>query len=210
MSTAVENRTYQTSQAIVFHKTNERFGGLSNMAPGCPLQINNQTIRTAEAFYQACRYPHLPEVQQEIIRLNSPITAKRYARKYITETRADWDKVRISIMRWSLKAKLLQNQKTFGELLLATKNLPIVEYSEKDDFWGAGPAENNLLTGRNVLGRLLMELREQYKTGQINLNYLPPLAINGFYLLGKPIEGLQPIEEKYNIQPQLLAASVYV
>lgn len=202
MMRTVQFRTYQPNEAIVFHKTNEQFGGLSNMAPGYKLKINNHQILTAEAFYQACRYPHLPEVQEAIILESSPITAKRYARKHVHNTRPDWESKRAAIMRWSLRAKLLQNQSTFGYLLLMTGSLPIVEYSQKDDFWGAKASLSGELVGRNVLGRLLMELRELYKAKQINMNVLEPLQISDFLLLGDPIREIySDVDEK---QQQLL------
>lgn len=59
------------------YKTKEDFGGLSNMAPGCPLQINGVRIPTAEALYQACRFPHLPDLQREIIESLLPPRSSR-------------------------------------------------------------------------------------------------------------------------------------
>jgi len=43
-------RTYQPAECAVFFKTNEQFGGLSNMAPGFPLVVNDVQIRTSEAL----------------------------------------------------------------------------------------------------------------------------------------------------------------
>ena len=62
-------RTYVRSEVVVVYKTKETFGGLSNMASGFPLQINGVRILTSEALYQACRFPHMPEVQREIIEI---------------------------------------------------------------------------------------------------------------------------------------------
>lgn len=199
MPKPVEYRTYQPDSVVAFRKTNERFGGLSNMAPGFPLQINDQFVRTSEALYQACRYPHLPEVQKLILTQSSPMTAKMYARKYLQQSRPDWESVRLAVMRWCLRAKLLQNQTTFGELLLATGQLPIVEYSAKDDFWGAKQNADGDLVGRNVLGRLLMELRENYRLNELNLLSLAPLNIRCFALLGEPIAELK-LQEQHQQQ----------
>jgi len=66
-------------------------------------------------------------------------------------------------MRWCIRVKLVQNWRRFSSLLLATGNRPIVEKSWKDSFWGAKPLEDGRLVGRNVLGRLLMELREELR-----------------------------------------------
>src|SRR2546426_7568195 len=41
--------------------------------------------------------------------------------------------------------------------------ISIVEDSRKDDFWGAKASDEGTLVGMNVLGRLLMELREDLR-----------------------------------------------
>jgi len=184
-------RTYVRGEVVVVYKTKEDFGGLSNMASGYPLQINDIRILTTEALYQACRFPHLPEVQREIIGQQSPMTAKMKSKPYRKDSRPDWDDVRYKVMRWCLRVKLAQNYEEFGRLLLATRDRPIVEQSRKDDYWGAKLADEagDTLIGQNVLGRLLMELREKLKddTGGA-LKTVSPLGIPDFRLLGKPIE----------------------
>ena len=192
MSQASQVRTYDRGASVVFLKTNERFGGLSNMAPGFPLRVNGVRIRTSEALYQACRFPHMPEVQQLIIGENSPMTAKMRSKPYRRVSRHDWDFVRVKIMRWCLRVKLAQNWREFGRLLMATGDRPIVEQSRKDDFWGAKVADDGTLVGMNVLGRLLMELREQLKGNEAeSLRFIEPLAISEFLLFGQPIEAVQ-------------------
>lgn len=184
-------RTYVRSEVVVVYKTKEDFGGLSNMASGYPLQINGVRILTTEALYQACRFPHVPEVQREIIGQHSPMTAKMKSKPHRNDSRPDWDEVRHKIMRWCLHVKLAQNYAEFGRLLLATRDRPIVEQSRKDDYWGAKLADEagDILIGQNVLGRLLMELREKLKNDADGmLKTVPPLGIPYFLLLGKPIE----------------------
>ncbi|MFA6031435.1 MAG: NADAR domain-containing protein [Myxococcota bacterium] len=191
MSQASQVRTYDPSASVVFLKTNERFGGLSNMAPGFPLRVNGVRIRTSEALYQACRFPHLPDVQRKIIDEHSPMTAKMRSKPFRKDSRPDWDAVRVKIMRWCLRVKLALNWREFGRLLLATGDRPIVEQSRKDDFWGAKVAEDGSLIGMNVLGRLLMELREQLKGDEAeSLRFIEPLAISEFLLFGQPIEAV--------------------
>jgi len=181
-------RTYRVTACVIFKKTNERFGGLSNMAAGFPLQVNGIDIRTSEALYQACRFPHKPEVQWLIIRERSPMTAKMKGKPYRGETRPDWDQTRVNIMRWCLRVKLAQNSQKFSSLLLVTGDRPIVEESRRDDFWGAKPAGDGTLVGMNVLGRLLMELREKLQGGdQESLTRVEPLNIPDFVLCGTPI-----------------------
>lgn len=184
-------RTYVRGEVVIVYKTKEDFGGLSNMASGYPLRINGIRILTTEALYQACRFPHMPEVQREIIGQHSPMTAKMKGKPHRKDSRPDWDDVRYKVMRWCLRVKLAQNYEEFGRLLLATRDRPIVEQSRKDDYWGAKLAEESgeILIGQNVLGRLLMELREKLKDdAEGSLKTVPPLGIPDFLLLGKPIE----------------------
>ena len=189
MSLASQFRIYSPAVSIVFLKTKERFGGLSNMAAGFPLRVNGVRIRTSEALYQACRFPHMPDVQRRIIDERSPMTAKMRSKPFRNESRPDWDAVRVKIMRWCLRVKLAQNWKEFGRLLLATGERPIVEQSRKDDFWGAKVAGHGSLVGMNVLGRLLMELREQLKRDDVeSLSAVEPLSITEFLLFQKPIK----------------------
>jgi type I restriction enzyme S subunit len=182
-------RTYDRQKSVVFLKTQEKFGGLSNMAGGFPLVVNRVRIRTSEALYQACRFPHMPEVQRLIIAQGSPMTAKMKSKPYRQSSRPDWERVRVKIMRWCLRVKLAQNWTKLSELLLETGDRPIVEESRRDSFWGAHPVDRHSLIGINVLGRLLMELREEVRgshdTGK--LLCVEPLPISDFLLYGEPI-----------------------
>ena len=184
-----QTRTYERRQSVVFLKTNEAFGGLSNMSGGFPLRVNGIPIRTSEALYQACRFPHQPKVQRLIIEQASPMTAKMKSKSHRRDSRPDWDQVRVNVMRWCLRVKLAQNWGKFCELLLATGDRPIVEESRKDSFWGAKPVDEHTLVGMNVLGRLLMELRETVKAGEQELLLrVEPLAVPNFMIDGRPIE----------------------
>jgi ribA/ribD-fused uncharacterized protein len=190
-----DGELYHRTACAVFRKTHEEYGGLSNMAGGYPLRVNDVMIRTSEALYQACRYPRLPEVQTLIIAQGSPMSAKMMGKPHRAQCREDWNYVRMRIMRWCLRVKLAQNWQTFQELLLSTGDRPIVEESSRDDFWGAKPGPDDTLIGENALGRLLMELREDL--GQANaeaLKRVEPVRIGDFSLCGQaiePVEGYQ-------------------
>ena len=189
-------RTYVRAESIVFLKTKEAFGGLSNMAGGFPLKVNGIRIFSAEGLYQACRFPHMQDVQRVVLAEASPMTAKMKVRPYRSSSRPDWDQVRVRIMRWCLRVKLVQHWKAFGDLLLATGDKPIVEESRKDDFWGANPVDERTLVGMNVLGRLLMELREELKGERRDaLLKVEPLPIPDFLLMGQPIPVIEALAQ---------------
>lgn len=185
-------RRYERSSSAVFMRTKEAYGGLSNMAAGFLLRVNGVRILTSEALYQACRFPHLPDVQRLIIEQVSPMTAKMKGKPYRENSRPDWDRARVKIMRWCLRVKLAQNFSTFSRLLLSTSSSPIVEESRKDDFWGAMPADGPWLVGMNVLGRLLMELREELREkGRHHFGEVLPLDLPNFMLFSQPIGVIQ-------------------
>jgi ribA/ribD-fused uncharacterized protein len=184
-----EERIYTYSSSCTFRKTKENFGGLSNMASGFPIEINGIHIYSSEALYQACRFPHLPEVQQTILEQKSPMTAKMVSKPFREESRKDWMQIRIKVMRWCLKVKLAQHFDSFGRLIESTNSRDIVEESSKDPFWGAIRINEMEMKGVNALGRLLMELRNDYNSDKrFDLLIVPPPAIPRFNLMGKKIK----------------------
>ena len=184
----ISERTYNRKEVITFKSTKASFGGLSNMASGYSLRVNEIIIPSSEALYQACRFPLFPSIQQEIIEQNSPMTAKMISRKYVKFSRQDWEDVKYSVMYWVLQVKLSQNFEKFSQVLLETGNRPIVELSHKDKDWAAVEIESNVLVGKNALGRLLMQLREEYIIGKNNIECVHPIDIFGFLLYGSQIE----------------------
>ena len=199
----IESRRYLRSDVIAFRQTKEKFGGLSNMASGYPIRISGISIRTAEALYQACRFPHLPEVQQIIFDQSSPMTAKMRSKPYRDVSRDDWLRVRVPIMKWCLRAKLIQNWDSFGCLLLRTGSKAIVEDSRKDSFWGAKPEGDLVLEGQNVLGRLLMELREILRSNPDKLQLVQPVPIADFTILGVSVPVLRRIDQSVVFSAEL-------
>lgn len=191
-------KEYRRDESVVFLKTKEKYGGLSNMAGGFPLQVNGIPIRSSEALYQACRFPHRPEVQRLIIEQKSPMSAKMKSKPHRADSRPDWeqDEVRVKVMRWCLQVKLAQNWEQFGQLLRETGDWHIVEQSRKDDFWGAKPVDDRTLLGANFLGRLLKELRGKLLAAAADqeslaaLQRVEPLQIKDFLLYGCQIEAI--------------------
>lgn len=184
----ISERTYKKSDVITFSKTTAEFGGLSNMASGYSLFVNETNIANTEILYQACRFPLFPKIQQEIISQSNPMEAKEISRKYLQYSRQDWEEVKFDIMRWCLQVKLLQNFEKFSNLLLSTGDAAIVEFSMKDNVWGAIPVGKDLLKGKNALGRLLMEIREVHVKKSIEIEYVNSLSIPAFLLFNQPID----------------------
>lgn len=153
-------RRYHKNECVTFKSTKRDFGSLSNMAPGYPIKLNGEYIKSSELLYQALRFPEYPEIQKQLIQINSPITAKQFGRKHLSKTRTDWNAYRFSIMRFCIALKLQNNFKKFSSDLISTQGKSIVEFSDTDKVWGA-TKEGEYYVGTNALGRLLMELREK-------------------------------------------------
>jgi ribA/ribD-fused uncharacterized protein len=204
MTTWVDKTGVVHDDCIVFFRTREAWGGLSNMAPYMSLfvevdhghdKFETINIRTSEALYQACRFPDDLKKQKAIIDAHGPMSAKMKSKaggRRDELTRSDWYEIREEMMYWCLRVKLACNIENFGGLLRQTVDRPIVERSSKDDFWGAMFDDDGVLRGDNILGKLLMRLRDEYcaniKDGQPAKSWaVPPLSIPNFRLLGGDI-----------------------
>jgi ribA/ribD-fused uncharacterized protein len=158
--------TYDLGACVAFSHPKRPWGALSNFSTDFALRINGALWPTTEHLYQACRFPHDPKLQQSMRDNPSPLAAKMRAHKHEAETRPDWRRVRVPIMRWCLAVKLAQHRADFGAQLLATGSQPLVEVSPDDAFWGAVPGArgSRSATGANMLGHLLMEMRATLST----------------------------------------------
>jgi ribA/ribD-fused uncharacterized protein len=190
-------RTYRSEEVADFLRVRERFGAFSNMAPGYPMTIAGVPVASSEALYQALRFPHLPDLQREILEQPVPILSKRHAYTRIAETRPDWDRVKVNVMRYALRAKFGSTQGDLLDLLRGTGERPIVEISNRDDFWGARPVDGTLV-GRNVLGCLLMELREEMAAHPDGASFRIAPRFPGARLLGADLgpEELVPVSPR--------------
>lgn len=130
---------------------------LSNFYPA-PLALWGKEWPTSEHAYQAAKI--LDGEQQEKIRLApTPGRAKRLGRQI--EMRPDWDEVKFDLMREVLRAKFADP--VLAAKLVATYDRILVEGNTWGDrIWGmTQDAATGRWTGRNMLGRLLMELRRE-------------------------------------------------
>jgi len=92
-------RNWVREDAVVFRKTHDEWGGLSNMAGGFPITLGNTNFLTSEALYQAMRFPSRPSVQQLIIEQPSPMTAKMKSKPFRrTDSHPEWDTIRVPVL----------------------------------------------------------------------------------------------------------------
>ena len=175
-------RRYDPAASAVFRRTRDRWGELSNFAP-CVIGVNGLTAYHSEGLYQACRFPDRADIQRMVCAERNPMTSKQVAHKHVELSRSDWMSNRIATMRWVLRVKLAQHFDTFGQVLENTGDMPIVEYSRFDDYWGAD-YQGEHMVGQNALGRLLMELREELRERQDDMRVVSPPRLEGFRING--------------------------
>jgi N-glycosidase YbiA len=142
---------------ILFYRVNEPYGEFSNFSPH-PIKVNGKQWPTSEHFFQAQKFAGT-EHEEEIRRANSPMIAARFGRNRKWPLRRDWEAVKESVMRQALRAKFTQHDE-LKSLLLNTGDAVLVEHTTNDSYW----ADNGDGTGKNRLGALLMELREQLQS----------------------------------------------
>ena len=150
--------SYPANACASFRRSRERHGDLSNMTFGFPITVNGLRFQGPEALYQALKYPHNPGAQQRIAAEPSGMAAKKTAYLF-HDIHPDWEQLKITAMALTLALKLTAHPQRFGAALRATGQLPIVELSTRDAFWGAKPTGNHL-HGVNALGQLLTTLRD--------------------------------------------------
>ena len=72
--------------------------------------------------------------------------------------RPDWEEVKDEVMLQALRMKFSQNPE-IAEELLATGDAILIEHTQNDAYWADGGDGS----GKNKLGLLLMQVREELK-----------------------------------------------
>ncbi len=118
---------------------------------------------TSEHAYQAARYYDVkPEYCEQIRSMRSAQLAYEFMRNNRQSERPNWYNEKRDIMKDIVRHKLQQHAYV-QKKLLETEDVTIAEDSPVDPFWGWGPDKK----GRNELGKIWMELREELKNGKI-------------------------------------------
>jgi len=143
--------------AIHFYSTKDKFGEFSNFAP-YPLLLDGELWPTSEHYFQAQKFTDR-EYREQIRQASSPMIAARLGRSRRVPIRDDWEQVKLDIMRAAVRHKFSEHRK-IAELLLSTGDAELIEAAPRDAFWGNGKDG----TGKNWLGRILMEIRRELRT----------------------------------------------
>jgi len=130
---------------------------LSNFCPGHPVRIAGKVWPTSEHYYQSRKFAGHLELQEQIRQQPTCKQAAAIGRHPDNQHKfaPSWDEDKNSVMITALLAKFTQNEACRSQLL-NTHGKVLMEYSEKDKYWGdAGD-----FRGSNYLGKALMILRD--------------------------------------------------
>lgn len=189
-------RGFQKKMAVqIIDSFRGSFYFLSNFYKA-PIMYDAIIYATAEAAFQAQKTNNI--VERAYMSEMGPAEAKRYGRK--VKLRKDWNDVRLSVMKDIVYAKFSQNP-DLKEKLLATGKARLEEGNDWGDrFWGTVGG-----SGENHLGKILMEVREEFQNESRPLKELVILEReDGWY------DGYEHTENGYKLQFSAGPVSLFV
>jgi ribA/ribD-fused uncharacterized protein len=150
-------------EVIHFYSVRDEYGCFSNFAP-YPVRMDGKPWPTSEHWFQAQKFAGTAaeaEMMERIRDQRSPMIAARLGRSRRRPIRANWHSVRDEMMRRVVRAKFTQHA-DIRAVLLDTGDATLVEHTENDDYWGDGGDGS----GRNMLGRILMQVRAELRAAE--------------------------------------------
>ncbi|MBX3642050.1 MAG: NADAR family protein [Rubrivivax sp.] len=158
---------------IKFYRANEEpYGRFSNLFKRS-IVFEGETFETSEHAYQAGK-ARKPQVRAWILAAPSPALVAMAAHGlYWWDIRSDWSKIKFDRMRDVLRAKFTQHA-DLRELLLSTCDARLVEAATVDNPVNRTWGEVNGV-GKNMLGKLLMEVREELSAAAVQAPATTPV-----------------------------------
>jgi ribA/ribD-fused uncharacterized protein len=144
------------SNIIYFYYDTDPYGFCSNFSRH-PITLKGKEWPTSEHYFQAMKFEGHPD-EEEIRKARRPNDAARMGRDRARPRKANWDEIRDDVMREALYAKFTQHE-SLKQRLLNTGSATLVEHTYNDNYWADGGDGS----GKNMLGILLMELREKLR-----------------------------------------------
>ena len=141
---------------INFYSTGDDYGDFSNFA-AWPIKVDGKTWPTSRNTISRHKNSVMKNTAKRSVGFSSPMVAARMGRDRSKPLRKNWESVKEQVMRKALRAKFEQTCRTACALAGQPRPAKLVEHTENDAYWGNGGNGK----GKNRLGYLLMELREQ-------------------------------------------------
>jgi predicted NAD-dependent protein-ADP-ribosyltransferase YbiA (DUF1768 family) len=162
---------------IGFNTVSQPYGWMGNMYSCKIVDEEGKEWFHSEGLFQAMRYKD-EEIKEEFRKISNPIILKRKAKsnvykdKRVVEPTSEWD---VQNMKYVLLLKFTQHPHLAEQLINTGSDYLYEDVTSRQKrggstfFWGACYIDG-VFTGKNVLGELLMELREVLKTFNIYLS----------------------------------------
>ena len=161
---------HRTLTFIFFWLNEDEYGYLSNWHHS-PFTVDGITYSNTEQYFMAKKAELFGDIKtmDRILKARTPKECKALGREVSPFDGVVWDAERYEIMKAGNREKFLQHP-DLREKLLATGNAILAEASPLDGIWGiklsADAAEDvdpSRWPGMNLQGKLLMELREEFR-----------------------------------------------
>jgi N-glycosidase YbiA len=136
---------------IKFYRTKDPYGFMGNFYRA-RMFIHGRWWNWVEAPYQAAKTV-IPAEKQLIWETTKPMEVRNIGQTVTMVS--NWDEIKRQVMKDCCMAKFLQHADLRKQLLETTDDL--MEDSPVDWYWGCGKDG----TGQNVLGQVLMEIRQE-------------------------------------------------
>ena len=156
-------QSYPANQCVRIYKIDEEWGIFSNFGH-TPIVVEGVTFDTSERLFQLMKFKDEEPVKAIYYKKGNPKMTTKHWEK--THRREDWGKMIVDAMKFCLTQKYEQSEE-FRQELERSKGKYIVEdqtsFPKKTpDTWGVKQQGDDFV-GPNLLGRLLMELRDNGK-----------------------------------------------
>lgn len=172
MSSNINIIKYNKSTSILFNSYS-RIGTevLSNLHQ-CKLSYEGKNFNSSEQLFFWLRLYGNPEYQELLLKIETPKEVKNRGRVFLKNLKVEETTERkVQLLRLAIKVKYNCCDQ-FRQFLISHPNTDIVEYAWwGDDFYGCVDEDINFkynwkkgyVTGKNVCGRLIKEIRDEKK-----------------------------------------------
>jgi ribA/ribD-fused uncharacterized protein len=145
----------QQSQELWFNSKTADISWLSNFHP-VEIEYENIKYQSVEAMYQAQKFPQHQRQQFSNVRAAE---SKKLAENVILPI--NWNVEKLIVMRIGLRLKFSIDE--YRTMLDNTGMATLIHLSPWDLFWGMDKNR----TGANVMGNMLMDMRDQHRSYNI-------------------------------------------
>jgi ribA/ribD-fused uncharacterized protein len=159
---------------VLFHGADESKGeyrNFSNMSEH-RIELDGSTYATLEHYFQAMKAKEFKddEMYEKIVKAKTAKAAKALGKKVKGFEKEIWDSKRDDVMRVGLRTKFVQHPE-LRKQLQETGERMIGEADARNKYWGIGTSVTSEKSkhpdkwaGQNKLGKMLMDLRQEFKT----------------------------------------------